>query len=180
MYVERFPSSAEEAPAVKSEASEALSQMDALYRRQWGFLSSQPRSKELTNSVVVAMLETFVPWLRRKAVYATTQPPEPPPPPQSASMGVEGWGSGSGWMNITDASDAKKSIGVGGNVGVKKKISQVDARVPQTCVVVGLTSNASQPPPFYTLKRVGHPEHAGQRKDLKTMENSRPLRWNTK
>jgi hypothetical protein len=87
-------------------------------------------------------------------------------------MGVEGWGSGSGWLNIPDASDAKKSIGVGGSVGVKKKISQVVVRVPKTCVVVALTSDASQPPPFYTLKRVDDSEHAGQRKDLKTMDKT--------
>ncbi|KAI0286498.1 hypothetical protein BC826DRAFT_1178712 [Russula brevipes] len=60
-------------------------------------------------------------------VYATTQPPEPPPP-SSASMGVEGWGSGSGWLNMPEASDAKKSIGVGSSVGVKKKISQTEER----------------------------------------------------
>jgi hypothetical protein len=78
----------------------------------------------------------------------------------------------SGWPNMPDASDAKKSIGVGGSVGVKKKISQVDARVPQTCVVVGLTLDAPQPPLFYTLKRVDDLEHVGQRKDLKTMDKT--------
>jgi hypothetical protein len=36
-------------------------------------------------------------------------------------MGVEGWDSGSGWLDMPDASDAKKSIGVGGGVGVKRK-----------------------------------------------------------
>jgi hypothetical protein len=46
----------------------------------------------------------------KETVYATMQPPVPPLPPRSASMGVEGVGSGSGAEGAMEKSVAKKSI----------------------------------------------------------------------